>query len=210
MADRPEGTVNPAVRNDTVMEFLLTRRSRPAKTLKAPAPDRAALRPILRDCGLDEALKWAKPCYTFDGANVAIIQPFKACCALMFFKGSLLEDPEGVLVKQGENSQAAMRMEFTSVAQVDALQATLRSYVAEAVALEKAGAKVDFKDKRELAKALPKHLLLIATHALVADARSVHGDGAACAPLGEAVRLASPGHQGSPLRRPHHFFRNAS
>ena len=47
MADRPEGTVNPAVRNDTVMEFLLTRRSRPAKTLKAPAPDRAALRPIL-------------------------------------------------------------------------------------------------------------------------------------------------------------------
>ncbi|MCA9666430.1 MAG: YdeI/OmpD-associated family protein [Myxococcales bacterium] len=110
----------------------------------------AALRPILRDCGLDEALKWAKPCYTFDGANVAIIQPFKACCALMFFKGSLLKDPEGVLVKQGENSQAAMRMEFTSVAQVDALQATLRSYVAEAVALEKAGAKVDFKDKREL------------------------------------------------------------
>ena len=47
MKDIPEGTVNPAVMNETVMEFLLTRRSRPAKTLRAPAPDRAALMPIL-------------------------------------------------------------------------------------------------------------------------------------------------------------------
>ncbi|MBI1218915.1 MAG: nitroreductase [Rhodobacteraceae bacterium] len=33
--------------NSSALDFLLTRRSRPAKTLRAPAPDRAALTPLL-------------------------------------------------------------------------------------------------------------------------------------------------------------------
>ena len=59
------------------------------------------LRSVLLDCGLEEELKWGKPCFTFEGSNLAIIQPFKAHCALMFFKGALLEDTHGLLRSQG-------------------------------------------------------------------------------------------------------------
>lgn len=109
-----------------------------------------ALRAILLDCGLSEELKWGKPCYTFQGRNVAIIQGFKPHCALMFFKGALLRDPEGVLVKQGENSQAALRMEFTEVGQVKAMEPTLRAYLGEAIEVEKAGLEVPLREKRQL------------------------------------------------------------
>lgn len=110
----------------------------------------AALRQVLLAAGLDEAVKWGKPCYSAAGGNVAIIQPFKTCLALMFFKGALLRDPQGVLRVQGANSQAAKRLEFTSVAEVEAAAPVARAYIAEAVALEKAGAKVDFAAKRAL------------------------------------------------------------
>ena len=109
-----------------------------------------ALRAILLDCGLSEELKWGKPCYTFQGRNVVIIQGFKPHCALMFFKGALLRDPEGVLVEQGKNSQAARRMEFTEVGQVLAVEPTLKAYLAQAIEVEQAGLEVDFKAKREL------------------------------------------------------------
>jgi uncharacterized protein YdeI (YjbR/CyaY-like superfamily) len=108
------------------------------------------LRTILLGCGLDEALKWGKPCYTHDGGNVAIIQGFKAHCAVMFFKGSLLKDPRGHLVRQGKNSQAGMRMEFTSVKQVRALEPVLRSFVGQAIGVEEAGLKVAFNAKHAL------------------------------------------------------------
>ena len=117
----------------------------------------AKLREILLDCGLDEALKWRKPCYSFGGGKVAIIQGFKHQCSLMFFKGTLLEDPHGVLVSPGENSQAAMRIEFPSIDRLRALEPVVREYVRAAIALEKAGAKVDFKEKNELV--LPDELL---------------------------------------------------
>lgn len=106
------------------------------------------LRSILVDCGLDEELKWGKPCFSFEGKNVAIIQPFKAHCSLMFFKGALLEDTHGLLRSQGENTQSALRMEFTAEAQIK--KAVLKSYVKQAIAVEKAGVSVDFKAKREL------------------------------------------------------------
>jgi uncharacterized protein YdeI (YjbR/CyaY-like superfamily) len=112
------------------------------------------LRAILLECGLDEERKWGKPCFLFEGRNVAIIQPFKAHCALMFFKGALLEDTHGLLRSQGENTQSAMRLEFTSEAQVK--PAVVKDYVKQAIANEKAGLKVDFKAKRELA--LPEEL----------------------------------------------------
>ena len=112
------------------------------------------VRTILLDCGLDEELKWGKPCFMFEGSNIAILQPFKAHCALMFFKGSLMEDKYGLLRSQGENTQSALRLEFTSEAQVKKTQ--LQSYVKQAIAVEKAGLKVDFTAKRELE--LPEEL----------------------------------------------------
>jgi len=115
------------------------------------------LRAILLDCGLDEDIKWGKPCFAFEGANVAIIQPFKAHCALMFFKGALFNDAHGLLRNQGQNTQSALRLEFTSEAQVK--KAVLVSYVRQAIAVEKAGLTVDFKAKRELV--LPSELTQI-------------------------------------------------
>ena len=115
------------------------------------------LRSILLDAGLEEDLKWGKPCFAFEGKNVAIIQPFKQHCALMFFKGALLEDTHGLLRSQGQDTQSALRLEFTSEAQVK--KAVVQSYVKQAVAVEKAGVKVDFKAKRELE--LPEELTRI-------------------------------------------------
>jgi uncharacterized protein YdeI (YjbR/CyaY-like superfamily) len=112
------------------------------------------LRSILLQCGLEEELKWGKPCFMFEGNNVAIIQPFKAHCSLMFFKGALLQDTHGLLRSQGENTQSALRLEFTNEAQIK--KAVLASYVKQAIAVEKAGLKVEFKAKRELE--LPEEL----------------------------------------------------
>lgn len=115
------------------------------------------LRSILLDCGLDEDLKWGKPCFAFEGSNVAIIQPFKEHCALMFFKGALLKDTHGLLRSQGENTQSAMRLEITSETQVT--KSTVKSYVKQAIAVEKAGLKVEFKAKDKLE--LPQELTQI-------------------------------------------------
>ena len=106
------------------------------------------VRATLLECGLDEDLKWGKPCFMFEGHNVAILQPFNAFCSLMFFKGALLEDTHGLLRSQGENTQSALRLEFTSEAQV--AKSVLKSYVKQAIAVEKAGLKVEFNAKREL------------------------------------------------------------
>ena len=83
-------------------------------------PELEALRPVLLRAGLEEELKWRKPCYTHDGSNVVIFQPFKDLCALLFLKGELLEDPDGALEEQGENTRSALRLEFRSVADVTA------------------------------------------------------------------------------------------
>ena len=98
-----------------------------------------ALRGVLLDCDLGEELKWGKPCYTAEGGNIVIMQPFKEHLALMFFKGALLDDPEDVLRSQGENSRSALRIEFTGVEQVTELAPVVQSYVAAAVAVEQAG-----------------------------------------------------------------------
>jgi len=101
-----------------------------------------ALRDVLLGCGLDEELKWGKPCYAHEGANIAIIQEMKGFLALMFFKGALLRDPDGVLEEQGENSHSAKRITFRSVADVTALAGTVAAYIAEAIAVEQSGATV--------------------------------------------------------------------
>lgn len=114
----------------------------------------AALRDILLGCGLDEELKWGKPCYAHGGANIVIVQEMKAFLALMFFKGALLTDPDGVLEPQGENSHAAMRMTFTSVDDVRTSAGTIAAYVAEALAVEASGQKLAPRPELVLVDAL--------------------------------------------------------
>jgi uncharacterized protein YdeI (YjbR/CyaY-like superfamily) len=101
-----------------------------------------ALRPVLLRAGLDEEFKWRKPCYTHEGSNVVIFQPFKELCALLFFKGALLQDPEGALKEQGENTRSALRLEFRSVADVTAAKSTIAGLVQDAISVEQAGLSV--------------------------------------------------------------------
>lgn len=103
----------------------------------------AALRPILLGCGLTEELKWGKPCYSADGKNIAIMQEMKNFLALMFFKGALLDDPDGLLQSQGPNSRSALRLCFTSVDQVRAATATVEGFVRDAIEVERAGLEVE-------------------------------------------------------------------
>lgn len=107
------------------------------------------LREILLDCDLTEELKWGKPCYTAHGGNIVIMQPFEAHLSLMFFKGALLDDPEGILRSQGENTRAALRIEFTTSEQVTERSSIIRSYVQEAIAVEEAGLEVPKKKVAE-------------------------------------------------------------
>jgi uncharacterized protein YdeI (YjbR/CyaY-like superfamily) len=113
----------------------------------------AALRPIILGCGLVEELKWGKPCYTLDGGNVVLMHGFKDYCALLFHKGALLDDPKGILVQQTENVQAARQIRFTDAKQIAKLKATLKSYIRNAIEVERAGLKVAFKKRAEFAVA---------------------------------------------------------
>lgn len=100
------------------------------------------LRPILLSCGLTEEIKWGKPCYSHEGRNIVIIQEMKDFLALMFFKGALVNDPEGVLEEQGPNSRTARRIRFTSVEDVARLRDTVKAHIDEAIDVEKAGLEV--------------------------------------------------------------------
>ncbi|MEZ4741947.1 MAG: YdeI/OmpD-associated family protein [Bdellovibrionota bacterium] len=108
-----------------------------------------ALRTLLLKTKLDEHLKWGKPCYCFNDHNIAIIQPFKACLGLMFFKGALLKDSKKLLVDNGPNSQAARRLEFRSVKDITKYSTTIKAYIKEAIAIEESGQKVVFKRQAE-------------------------------------------------------------
>lgn len=118
----------------------------------------AALRTVLLGCGLDEGLKWGKPTYMQAGRNIAILQEMKDHLALMFFKGMLMDDPEGVLQEQGPNSRSARRMVFTSVDDVARLRDTVARYVAAAMAVEDAGLAPEPAPERELVDELRHRL----------------------------------------------------
>jgi uncharacterized protein YdeI (YjbR/CyaY-like superfamily) len=109
----------------------------------------AHLRMILLDSELTEEVKWSVPCYTFQGSNVLIMSALKNHLTLDFFKGSLLKDPHHVLQKPGKNSQAVGQLRFTSVEQVTEMETIIREYIQEAIEVEKAGLKVDFKKESE-------------------------------------------------------------
>jgi uncharacterized protein YdeI (YjbR/CyaY-like superfamily) len=106
----------------------------------------AALQEILSGFDLKQERKWGKPCYTIDRKNVVIIQGFKEYCALGFFQGALLKDPEKLLVQLGQ-VQAARVMKFTSLEEIEAKTATIGAYVREAIALARAGRKVGTKPR---------------------------------------------------------------
>src|SRR6266568_2900489 len=107
------------------------------------------LRMIVLDCGLTEEMKWSKPCYTFQKSNIVIIQGFKEFCALLFCKGALLNDPNGILKKPGENTQAASRIPFTNVREIVEMEPILKAYIYEAIEVEKAGLEVNYKKNPE-------------------------------------------------------------
>lgn len=103
------------------------------------------LRSIILDCGLTEELKWGCPCYTFQKTNIVLIHVFKEYCALLFFKGALLHDTNGILIQQTENVQSARQIRFTNVGEIVKLKSILKAYIFEAIEVEKAGLKVKLK-----------------------------------------------------------------
>jgi uncharacterized protein YdeI (YjbR/CyaY-like superfamily) len=103
------------------------------------------MRTIALDCGLTEELKWGCPCYTYENSNIVLIHVFKEYCAYLFFKGAILNDPEGILVQQTENVQAARQIRFTNVKDIVKMERTLKAYIYEAIEVERAGLKVKLK-----------------------------------------------------------------
>jgi uncharacterized protein YdeI (YjbR/CyaY-like superfamily) len=109
----------------------------------------SGLRSILLACGLTEELKWGVPCYSFQKNNIVLIHIFKEYCAVLFFKGALLTDTAGILIRQTENVQAARQIRFTSLSEIHARESILKAYVFEAIEVEKAGLQVAFKQTKE-------------------------------------------------------------
>ena len=124
------------------------------------------LRTIILDCGLIEELKWGCPCYTFENTNIVLIHGFKEYCALLFFKGALLNDPNGILIQQTKNVQSARQIRFTNVREIVKMEKILKAYVYEAIEVERAGLKVklkktsEFKTPEEFQKRLDKNTAL--------------------------------------------------
>jgi uncharacterized protein YdeI (YjbR/CyaY-like superfamily) len=105
----------------------------------------AKLREIVLNCGLAEEYKWMHPCYTYRDANIVLIHEFKDYCALLFFKGVLMKDPQGILIQQTENVQDRRQVRFTNMQEIIAQEAVVKAYILEAIAIEKAGLKVTYK-----------------------------------------------------------------
>src|ERR1035437_2630362 len=103
------------------------------------------LRMIILDCDLTEELKWGCPCYTFQKNNIVLIHGFKEYCALLFMKGALLNDANGILIQQTENIQAARQIRFTNIREIAKMASILKAYIYEAIEVEKAGLKVELK-----------------------------------------------------------------
>ncbi|MDP4108224.1 MAG: YdeI family protein [Bacillota bacterium] len=107
------------------------------------------LRMIILDCGLTEELKWGQPCYTFEKSNIVMIGGFKEYFALLFFKGALLKDAHGILIQQTENVQASRQIRFNNVREIVEMEPILKTYIYEAIEVEKAGLKVNHKKTSE-------------------------------------------------------------
>ncbi|MCX6055061.1 MAG: YdeI family protein [Chloroflexi bacterium] len=107
------------------------------------------LRTIILDTQLTEELRWGVPCYLFQKSNIVLIHVFKEYCAILFVKGVLLKDVNGILITQTENVQAARQIRFTNVQEITEIEPILKAYIYEAIEVEKAGLKVDYKKASE-------------------------------------------------------------
>lgn len=107
------------------------------------------LRKIILDCGLTEELKWGCPCYTFEKKNIVLMHGFKEYCALLFFKGALLNNADGILIQQTKNVQSARQVRFTNLKKIVKIEKILKAYIYEAVEVERAGLKVKLKETKE-------------------------------------------------------------
>lgn len=127
----------------------------PACKVNTWAAELAALRALVLEAGLTEECKWGVPCYTFGNdekrGNVVLIHSFKEYCALLFIKGALLKDAKGILIQQTENVQGGRQLRFTDVREITKLKSTIKAYLQEAIAVEKAGLKVSMKPTSEFA-----------------------------------------------------------
>lgn len=132
----PDGSMNPKV------DFFFDKASKWQKEYEQ-------LRAIILDCGLTEELKWGCPCYTFEERNIVLIHGFKEYCALLFFKGALLNDADNILIQQTKNVQSARQARFINVQQIIKLKPVLKAYIYEAIEVEKAGLKVKLKKTAE-------------------------------------------------------------
>ncbi len=103
------------------------------------------LQEIILDCQLVEELKWKVPCYTINGKNIVLIHAFKDYCALLFMKGSLLNDSKNILFQQTDNVQSGRQIRFTNIQEIIDLEADLKAYIFEAIEVEKAGLKIEYK-----------------------------------------------------------------
>lgn len=109
------------------------------------------LRTIILDCGLTEELKWGSPCYTYQHRNIVLIHVFKEYCAVLFFKGALLGDANGILIQQTENVQSARQVRFTNAKEIGKMKSVLKAYIYEAIEVEKAGLQVKLKKTTDFA-----------------------------------------------------------
>lgn len=144
MPKRTKSTPNPKV------DFFFNKAEKWQKEFRK-------LRAILLDSPLTEELKWGVPCYTFEKKNIVLMHGFKEYCAVLFVKGALLKDPQRVLITQTENVQSARQIRFTHIREITALEAVLKAYVLEAIGVETAGLKVDYKKPSDFAQ--PEELI---------------------------------------------------
>lgn len=112
--------------------------------------ERKKLRALLLDCGLEENVKWSKLCYSHDRGNVAIIYGMKNYCAIGFFKGAVLDDPDDVLVQPGKHSQAMRQLRFEGLDEIEGREDQIKKYIERAIQAEKDGLEVDFDEKNDL------------------------------------------------------------
>jgi uncharacterized protein YdeI (YjbR/CyaY-like superfamily) len=125
------------MKNEKVDDFLAVQKKWQAELIK--------LRSIALDCHLDEGFKWMHPCYMYQGKNICLIHGFKEYVAIMFMKGSLLQDSEGILYQQTDQVQSGRQIRFTSLHEIESIESTLKQYIFEAIEVEKAGLKVAMK-----------------------------------------------------------------
>lgn len=116
------------------------------------------LRKMALSCGLQEDYKWSQPCYTIDGKNVFIVTAFKHYASVAFFKGALLKDPQQLLVKPGERSEATRQLRFTSTQQIEEHREAILAFMLQAIEIEQSGQKLELKRKSE---PIPTELLQV-------------------------------------------------